>query len=151
VHPFLFTKKQWSICVISCFHREVDESCFLLGHYAASSRNSLQTFRDNLSSRVNKGQIGRAETPIRNCNYSLRNNAEYYSSTRSTSLRTALFRAIIQHNNREEHSSLLLPDGSLKSGINILVILDFLRKICRVSVNILFPTPRSEALFLDLT
>ena len=34
-------------CVISSFRREVDENCILLGHYAASSGNSLPTFRDN--------------------------------------------------------------------------------------------------------
>jgi len=35
--------------VISDFRREVAENCALLGHYAASSGNSLLTFRDNLS------------------------------------------------------------------------------------------------------
>jgi hypothetical protein len=35
--------------VISGFPREVDENCALLGHYAASSGNSLPTFRNNLS------------------------------------------------------------------------------------------------------
>ena len=35
--------------VLSSFHREVDENCALLGYYAASSGNSLPTFRDNLS------------------------------------------------------------------------------------------------------
>jgi len=45
------------ICVISGFRHEVDEFYSLLGYYAASSGNSLPTFRDNLqvpSSRVNK-------------------------------------------------------------------------------------------------
>jgi len=36
-------------CVISVFRREVGESCTLLSNYAASSGNSLQTFRDDLS------------------------------------------------------------------------------------------------------
>jgi len=36
-------------CVISGLRREVDEKRVLLGYYAASSGNSLQTFRDNLS------------------------------------------------------------------------------------------------------
>jgi len=36
-------------CVISGFRREVDENCTLLGYNAASSGNSLPTFRDNLS------------------------------------------------------------------------------------------------------
>jgi len=35
--------------VISRFRREVDENCALLGCYAASSGNSIPTFRDNLS------------------------------------------------------------------------------------------------------
>jgi hypothetical protein len=37
-------------CVISGFRREVDEVCALLGCYAASSGNSLATFRYTLSS-----------------------------------------------------------------------------------------------------
>jgi hypothetical protein len=35
-------------CVISGFRREVDENCVLLRRYAASSGNSLPTFRYNL-------------------------------------------------------------------------------------------------------
>jgi len=35
--------------LVSCFRREVDENCALLGYYAASSGNSLSTFQDNLS------------------------------------------------------------------------------------------------------
>ena len=34
---------------MSGFRREVDESCTLLGYYAASSDNFLPTFRDSLS------------------------------------------------------------------------------------------------------
>ena len=34
--------------MISGFHREVAENCALLGHYAASTSNLLQTFWDNL-------------------------------------------------------------------------------------------------------
>jgi hypothetical protein len=34
---------------ISGFRHEVYENCALLGHYAASSGNSLPTFRENLS------------------------------------------------------------------------------------------------------
>jgi hypothetical protein len=37
------------LCVISGFRREADENCALLDCYAASSGNSLPTFRDNLS------------------------------------------------------------------------------------------------------
>jgi hypothetical protein len=45
------------LCVMSGFRGEVDENCDLLGYYAASSGNSLPTFRDSLSipsSRVKK-------------------------------------------------------------------------------------------------
>ena len=35
--------------MISGLHREVVENCALLGYYAATSGNFLQTFRDNLS------------------------------------------------------------------------------------------------------
>jgi len=34
---------------MSVFRREVDESCALLGYYAASGCNILPTFRDNVS------------------------------------------------------------------------------------------------------
>jgi hypothetical protein len=36
-------------CVFSGFRREADESCALLGYYAASSGNFFPTFRDNIS------------------------------------------------------------------------------------------------------
>ena len=35
--------------VMPGFRREVDENCALQGYYAASSGNSLPTFRDDLS------------------------------------------------------------------------------------------------------
>jgi len=38
--------------VISSFRCEVDENCALLGYQAASSGNSLPTFRDNLFVRL---------------------------------------------------------------------------------------------------
>ena len=37
------------VCVISGFHRKIDENCALLGYYATISGNFLPTFRDNLS------------------------------------------------------------------------------------------------------
>jgi hypothetical protein len=37
------------LCIISGFHREVDESRAVLDYYAASSGKSLPTLRDNLS------------------------------------------------------------------------------------------------------
>jgi len=38
--------KPLDIRVISGYHHEVDESCALVGYYAASSGNFLPTFRD---------------------------------------------------------------------------------------------------------
>jgi hypothetical protein len=55
--------------VISDFHREVDEICALLGHYAVYSDNSLPTFRENLSvpyPRAMTGPVGCTETSVRN-------------------------------------------------------------------------------------
>ena len=43
-------------CVISDFHREVDENCALLWYYTASSGNYLQTFRDNIYGTRNVGK-----------------------------------------------------------------------------------------------
>jgi len=37
------------LCLISGFRREVDENCAFMGYCAASSGDSLPTFRDNLS------------------------------------------------------------------------------------------------------
>ena len=69
------------------------ENCALLGYYAASSGNFLPKFRDNLSvpSLGFKDPVGCPETSVRNYHCSLRSNPE-------------------------EHSSLLLRGGSLKSG-----------------------------------
>ena len=75
--------------VISDFHREVAENCALLGHYAASSGDSLLTFRDNLSisssgfknKKILKMRtIGCPETSVGNYHYSLRNDPEERSS-----------------------------------------------------------------------
>jgi hypothetical protein len=41
--------KETVLCVISGLCRHVDENCGLLGYYAASNGNYLQSFRDNLS------------------------------------------------------------------------------------------------------
>ena len=43
------TPTKFNGCMISGFCCEVDEHYVLLGYYAASSGNSLPTFRDNLS------------------------------------------------------------------------------------------------------
>jgi hypothetical protein len=69
--------KQTKKHVISVFRREIDENCALLGYYAASSGNSLPTFRDNISvppSReyswpLKMGLIGSLKTSVRNIPY----------------------------------------------------------------------------------
>ena len=43
------------LCVISCFRRELDESCALLGHYAVSGGCLLPTFWDSLSDPIFRG------------------------------------------------------------------------------------------------
>ena len=43
------TCTEGTVCVISGFPLEANKNCALLGCYAASSGNSLPTFRDNLS------------------------------------------------------------------------------------------------------
>jgi hypothetical protein len=43
-----FSFKRWPM-VISGFHRDVDDICSIMGYYAASCRNCLPTFRDNVS------------------------------------------------------------------------------------------------------
>jgi hypothetical protein len=68
---------------ISGFRLEVDENCFLLSYYAASSGNSLRTFRSNLSGPIFKCQESKKmgskscpETSVINYNYSLHNISE---------------------------------------------------------------------------
>jgi hypothetical protein len=81
-------------CVIS---DEVDERCAFLGYYAASTGNSLPTFRDNISvasSRMKNpkketlkmGPTRCSETSVRNYHYSPRNNLEERSFQRWTEL-----------------------------------------------------------------
>jgi hypothetical protein len=45
----IFCFEDGSSTVISGFRRDVDETCVLLGYYAASNGNPLLTFRDNVS------------------------------------------------------------------------------------------------------
>jgi hypothetical protein len=52
-----------SRCEISDFRREVAENCALLGHYAASSGDFLQTLCDNLT----MGTTGCHDRSVRNC------------------------------------------------------------------------------------
>jgi hypothetical protein len=59
-------------CMMSGFRREVDKNCALLGYYAASSGNLLQTFRDNLS----VPSSGRTGSPKEGTDMLSRNNPE---------------------------------------------------------------------------
>ena len=76
-HSYAFTiwvhiSTQWQI-----------ENCALLRYYAASSGNSLPTFRHSLSVSswsLKTGPIGCAETSVRNYHYSLRHSPEGRSS-----------------------------------------------------------------------
>jgi len=65
---------------VSAFRREADENCALLCCYAASSDNSLSTFRENLSAPsswpFNMGPIGCPETSVRKHHYLLCNISE---------------------------------------------------------------------------
>jgi len=59
----------------------IEDNCVLLRYYAASSGNSLQTFRDNLSApSLKMEKICCPETSVRNYHYSLRNKPEELSS-----------------------------------------------------------------------
>jgi len=74
--------------MISGFSLEVDKNCAFMGYYAASSDNSLPTFRGNLSLPSFKDNswpikveaIGCPKTPVRNYHHQLRNNPEERSS-----------------------------------------------------------------------
>jgi len=69
-HSLFVIFERFSSCEISGFRREVEENCALLPRYAASSGNSLTTFRDNLlvpsSSLLKTRQICCPETSVRN-------------------------------------------------------------------------------------
>jgi hypothetical protein len=49
MHDMGHTARQVTRFVISGFRRELDENCALMHYYAASSDNSVPTFRNNLS------------------------------------------------------------------------------------------------------
>jgi len=92
------------LCVISGLGREANENCAVLGYYAASSGNSLPTFRDNLSIQSSSTSTGRelrvtsrdskslrgyvslengigcSEMSVKNYHYSLCNSQEERSS-----------------------------------------------------------------------
>ena len=66
--------------MISGFCLELEERCALLGYWAGSCANSLQTFRDNLSCLLKMWPTGCPETSVRNYHYSQRNNPQAFSS-----------------------------------------------------------------------
>jgi len=89
-------------CCIGNFHRFSGQNCTFLSHYAASTGNLLQTFRDDLSLPSSKnpdswllkmGPIGRPETSVRIYHYSLSKDSEERSSCllRGGSLKFAVF------------------------------------------------------------
>ena len=79
------TRNITSTLTIICY---IDQNSALLGYYAVSSGNYLQTFWDNLSvpssgvgnDPLNMVPIGCSETSTRNYHYSLRSNPEERSS-----------------------------------------------------------------------
>jgi hypothetical protein len=76
-------EKQYTLLVITGFRREVNENSVLLSYYAASSGNSLPTFRCNLpvpSSRIKTRPMDCTKTSAINYRYSLRNDPEECSS-----------------------------------------------------------------------
>jgi hypothetical protein len=84
-HEFNWSVTNWQLwwwqptCCLG--HHCQRENCVLLGYYAASSDNSLPTFRDNLSLPFSKpGPISWSETSAMNCHYWLRNTREEHSS-----------------------------------------------------------------------
>ena len=52
---FGYQNKQ-GLCVFSYLPREADENCVFLSYFAASSGNSVTTFRENLKGPIFKGQ-----------------------------------------------------------------------------------------------
>ena len=72
-------------CVNSVLRRKVVENRALLGHYASSTGNFLQTFGTTYRSHPQgqesrSGPIGCPETSVRNHRYLLRNDPEERSS-----------------------------------------------------------------------
>ena len=111
VLAFIPTHNEGQNCVIS---GEVDENCALLGNYAATTGNSLPTFRYNLSipssrmmnpKKTNKqkklkmGPTHCPETSVRNHHYSLRNSPQERSSQRWTELPVSTLKGsnILEH------------------------------------------------------
>ena len=72
--------------MISGLRLEVDDSCALLGYYAASSGNFLPTFRDNLLVQPH-GTVGCPERSVRSYHYSVRSSSEESSYFRRWELR----------------------------------------------------------------
>ena len=64
-------EQELDVCVTSGFRREVDETCTVLPHYAASSGNFLPTFRDNPSN-PSSTAVMFVKTSLSECNTCLR-------------------------------------------------------------------------------
>jgi hypothetical protein len=69
-----------TLCLIAVSSCHVDDTCNLMGYYAAQIDNSVATFWDNLSSQnsriLNMRTISCPETSVRNYHSTLRNIAE---------------------------------------------------------------------------
>jgi hypothetical protein len=70
---FQSVQRSRRICVISGFHRDLNENCALLGYCTASSSNFLPTFREKTSEDVTDRLFRNVG---KNYHYSLRNNSE---------------------------------------------------------------------------
>jgi len=120
--------------VTSGFHSELAENRALLGHYAASSGNSLPTFRDNLSGPIfrnqeyfwlwyfwllNMGPISFTETSVRNCRYLLRNDPEERSSQHPVCMPVFSPSCHINHPHYPKWFSHLLISGGGSNFVNI--------------------------------
>jgi hypothetical protein len=67
---------QMKLSLISGFRRDVDEICPFLGYYAASCRNCLPTFLDNISVPSSRRSICCPETSVNNYHTTQRNILE---------------------------------------------------------------------------
>jgi hypothetical protein len=68
------------ICAISGFFCDVEETCALLGNYAAESGNYVPTFRDNLSVPSSRVKMCCPEMSVQNYHCTLRNIPEEHIS-----------------------------------------------------------------------
>jgi hypothetical protein len=116
------------VCVVPGFRREADETCALMIYYAASSGNSLPTFRDNLlvpfstdilgnpikSLPLQTGPIGCPETSARNYHYSLRNSSEERSF-----LRVQLLQVVCKISGSEKRLNTVRSESRCTLGVGL--------------------------------